>query len=166
MRLGEKLSHLRQVEGQIRGLHRPLSKADVVRAMRAELGTCLSQAYLSQIEAGSRGHLSARSRELLASFFKVHPGYLVDDPPGFHTEITTPALLELDPLRSWLAARADEQRRDPLVAGVLARLADTDDPRWYLALLDRLLDQPRSRLEQMFAGSASKSAGWLAGESP
>ena len=47
MRLGEKLSHLRQVEGIVRGLGQPLTKADVVRAMRSELGQGLSQAYLN-----------------------------------------------------------------------------------------------------------------------
>src|SRR5215208_3035534 len=119
VRLGEKLSHLRQVEGIVRGLGRPLSKAEVARAMGSELGQALSQAYLSQIESGARVHLSADSRDLLARFFKVHPGYLVDDPPGFHTEITSAPLLTRDDLRSWLASRASEQAADPLVRRVL-----------------------------------------------
>ena len=142
VRLGEKLSHLRQVEGIVRGLGRPLSKAEVVRAMRSELGKALSQAYLSQIESGARVHLSADSRDLLAGFFKVHPGYLVDDPPGFHTEIASAPLLARDDLRTWLTTRASEQFADPLVQRVLRRLAQVDDPRHYIALLDEMLDVP------------------------
>src|SRR5581483_1258943 len=58
MRLGEKLQHLREVEGQLRGLERPLSLTDVTRLMREELGVSLSLPYLSQIERGSRPHLT------------------------------------------------------------------------------------------------------------
>jgi transcriptional regulator with XRE-family HTH domain len=142
VRLGEKLSHLRQVEGIVRGLSRPLSKAEVVRAMRSELGRALSHAYLSQIESGARVHLSAGSRDLLARFFKVHPGYLVDDPPDFHTEIASSPLFVCDDLRTWLASRASEWVADPLVRRVLRRLSEADDPRRYIALLDELLDVP------------------------
>src|SRR4051812_40261882 len=87
VRLAEKLAHLRQVEGQMRGLGRSLTKAEVARAMRAELGQGVSHAYLSQLEGGRRVHLSATTRDLLARFYKVHPGYLVDDPPDYQTEI-------------------------------------------------------------------------------
>ena len=31
---------------------------------------------------------------LLANFFKVHPGYLVDDPEGFHTELMSDVRVE------------------------------------------------------------------------
>ena len=44
----------------------------------------ISQSYLSQLESGARPHLTNATRMLLAQFFKVHPGYLVDDPEGFH----------------------------------------------------------------------------------
>ena len=149
MRLAEKLSHLRQVEGQVRGLDRPLTKAEVVRAMQAELGSAVSHAYLSQLESGARIHLSAHTRDLLARFFKVHPGYLVDDPPGYQTEIGSAALLESDNLRTWLANRAEEQRADPLVFRFLLRLSRLEDPRRYLALFDDLLDLPFELLERM-----------------
>ena len=52
-----------------------------------ELGKSISQCYLSQIESGARPHLTNSTRMLLASFFKVHPGYLVDDPEGFQNEL-------------------------------------------------------------------------------
>ena len=157
MRLCEKVTHLRQVEGQIRGLGRPLSKAELARAMRAELGAGLSHAYLSQIESGARAHLSVHSRELLARFFKVHPGYLVDDPPGYHTEILSAPLLEPDSLRSWLVNRAEEQRSDPLVYRVLLRLSELHDPRRFLAMLDDLLDLSPERVEQVM---------WVARDGP
>ena len=32
--------------------------------------------------------MTQSSRALLAKFFKVHPGFLVDDPEGYHTELT------------------------------------------------------------------------------
>src|SRR5579883_2768257 len=35
MTLGEKLQHLRQLEGELRGLGRPMTKAEVLRALMA-----------------------------------------------------------------------------------------------------------------------------------
>ena len=49
--------------------------------------TPLSQSYLSQIESGARPHLTNTTRLLLAKFFKVHPGYLVDDPEEAHLRL-------------------------------------------------------------------------------
>jgi hypothetical protein len=155
MRLGEKLHHLRQVEGQVRGLDRALTKAEVVRAMRRELGSGLSHAYLSQLESGARIHLSAHSRELLSRFFKVHPGYLVADPPGYQTEISSRELRDGgDGLATWLANRSGERRHDPLVYRFLLRLSRQAEARRYLALFDDLLDLPAEIIETwLHAGS-------------
>ena len=91
MKLGEKIRYLREVEGSLRGLGRPMTQLELVRAIRQELGTgkAISQSYLSQIENGARPHMTQSSRALLAKFFKVHPGFLVDDPEGYHTELTS-----------------------------------------------------------------------------
>jgi transcriptional regulator with XRE-family HTH domain len=89
MTLAQKLRQLRHLEGDLRGLGRELTQSELVRAIRTELGENISQPYLSQIEGGARPHLSNESRQLLARFFKVHPGYLVSDPPDFHTELTS-----------------------------------------------------------------------------
>ena len=89
MKLGEKLRYLRLVEGTLRGLGREMTQQDLARALKKELGGGLSQSYLSQIESGARPHLTNSSRMVLARFFKVHPGYLVDDPEGYHTELTS-----------------------------------------------------------------------------
>jgi len=102
MTLGEKLRYLRSVEGTLRGLEREMSQGEVSRAVRAELGSSISQAYLSQIESGRRPHLTNTTRLLLARFFKVHPGFLVDDPEGFHTELVSDLRTTEGRLDVWL----------------------------------------------------------------
>src|SRR5262245_48211649 len=87
MTLGDKLRYLREMEGTLRGLERAMTQQEIVRAIREELGKTISQSYLSQIENGARPHLTNSTRMLLARFFKVHPGYLVDDPEGYSTEL-------------------------------------------------------------------------------
>ena len=87
MKLGAKLRYLREVEGTLRGLGRAMTQQEIVRSVKKELGKTISQSYLSQIESGARPHLTNSTRMLLARFFKVHPGYLVDDPEGYSTEL-------------------------------------------------------------------------------
>src|SRR5581483_9649154 len=113
MTLGEKLRYLRLVEGTLRGLDREMTQLDVVRALKKELGASLSQSYLSQIESGARPHLTNASRMLLARFFKVHPGYLVDDPEGYHTELTSELRATEDRLDLWLINGAEQAGNDP-----------------------------------------------------
>src|SRR5882762_932400 len=76
MTLGDKIRSLRSVEGSLRGLGRAMTQFELAQAMKRELGRGLSQAYLSQIESGARPHLTHTTRELLARFFKVYPGFL------------------------------------------------------------------------------------------
>src|SRR5271165_2907698 len=87
MKLGEKIRYLREVEGSLRGLNRAMSQLEVARGIELETGSKLSQSYLSQIESGARPHLTNTTRQILSAFFKVHPGYLVDDPDGYHPEL-------------------------------------------------------------------------------
>ena len=54
MTLAQKLRQLRQLEGDLRGLGRELTQAELVRAIKTELGETISQSYLSLIEKGSR----------------------------------------------------------------------------------------------------------------
>lgn len=154
MDLAEKVKHLRSVEGELRGLSRPMTQIEVVKAMQEELGESISQAYLSQLESGKRVHLTASSRDLLSRFFKVHPGYLVSDPPDFSTDLLSTDLLTdfempADRLQSWLASSASEWADDLPIQAFLTRLANSEDPRGYLALFARLLDLPLSRLENL-----------------
>src|SRR2546421_11499550 len=108
MNLAEKIKHLREVEGELRGLNRPMTQMEVVKAMQEELNASLSQAYLSQLEKGKRVHLTASSRDLLAAFFKVHPGYLVSDPPDYSTDLITDMETDTDRLANWLTAQTTE----------------------------------------------------------
>jgi transcriptional regulator with XRE-family HTH domain len=149
MDLAEKLRHLRKVEGELRGLNRPMTQTEVVAAMEKELGETISQAYLSQLESGKRVHLTAFTRDLLARFFKVHPGYLVSDPPDFSTDLLTDVAEESDRLSTWLEASAEEWQTEPEIAGFFSALARTTDPRRYLALLSELLALPLAELEQL-----------------
>src|SRR5437762_5006672 len=116
MTLGEKLRYLRLVEGNLRGQNREMTQLEVVRAVRKELKMKISQSYLSQIENGSRPHLTNKTRLLLARFFKVHPGYLVDDPEGFHNELLSDVSAAEDTLDLWLIQGAERFRRDPPVS--------------------------------------------------
>src|ERR1700726_1370532 len=90
MKLSDKIRYLREVEGNLRGLNRAMTQQELVRAIQQENATrkkaskaTISQSYLSQIESGARPHLTNTTRLLLAKFFKVHPGYLGDDPEGY-----------------------------------------------------------------------------------
>lgn len=129
MTLGEKLRHLRTVEGELRGVGRPLSKSEVVRGMRERAGAGVSLPYLSQLETGTRPHLTASSRALLAQFFRVHPGYLVSDPEGFEEAIASPVDPSVVDLGEWLALRAEEQRQDAELYEALLRIASHSHPR-------------------------------------
>ena len=143
MTLGEKLRYLRLMEGNLRGLSREMTQQEVVRAIRRELGQGISQSYLSQIENGARPHLTTKTRSLLSRFFKVHPGYLVDDPEGFNTELLSDVTALEDKLDLWLIQGAERFRGDPAVSRALLNLAKHEDSRRCLVLLDAILETPQ-----------------------
>ena len=142
MTLGEKLRYLRLVEGTLRGLEREMTQAEISRNLKRELGDSISQAYLSQIESGARPHMTNKTRMLLARFFKVHPGYLVSDPEGFHTELTSDVSAIEDRLDMWLIQGAERFRRDPDVSQALLALAKHGDSRRCLVLMREILETP------------------------
>ena len=142
MKLGEKIRYLREVEGSLRGLGRAMSQQELVRAIEAETDARISQSYMSQIESGARPHLTNTSRQTLASFFKVHPGYLVDDPEGYHPELQSEVRGLEDKLDLWLVAGAERFRRDPELRQALLTLARHDNSRECLILLETVLDTP------------------------
>lgn len=144
MTLAEKLKALRAEEGRARGLGRALTKADLTRMMEAELGQSVSQAYLSQLESGTRVHLTATTRVLLAEFFKVHPGYLIDDVPVPERDGEGS-----DKLVDWLRLQAQSFQDDYLVAKVMSELSARSQPRRYFEALDRLLALPAHELERL-----------------
>jgi transcriptional regulator with XRE-family HTH domain len=142
MTLGEKLRYLRLVEGSLRGYSRELTQQEVVRAIGKELKQKISQSYLSQIESGARPHLTNNTRMLLSKFFKVHPGYLVNDPEGFHNELLSDVSAMEDKLDLWLVQGGERFRSDPAVSRALLNLAKHDDSRRCLVLMDAILETP------------------------
>jgi transcriptional regulator with XRE-family HTH domain len=142
MELGQKLLMLRHLEGHLRGLGRELTQAEVVRAVKDELHASISQSYLSQIEHGARPHLSHTSRQLLAKFFKIHPGYLVSDPPGFQTELSSEVTPVETALDRWLRDGAARLGHDHVLAAALERLADHPHSRDCLVLLGEMVAMP------------------------
>ena len=142
MTLGEKLRYLREVEGTLRGLTREISQLEVARLIQKELGKSISQSYLSQIESGARPHLTNSTRMLLARFFKVHPGYLVDDPEGFQNELISDIGALEDKLDLWLVSGAERFRKDVDLHQALLSIARHSDSRLCLVLLSNILDNP------------------------
>jgi transcriptional regulator with XRE-family HTH domain len=142
MKLGEKIRYLREVEGSLRGLDRAMNQQELVRAIEAETGSKISQSYLSQIEGGTRPHLTNTTRQTLAQFFKVHPGYLVDDPEGYSPELQSELRNLEDKLDLWLVSGAERFRRDPELKRALLKLAQHEQSRECLLLLEAILETP------------------------
>ncbi len=142
MTLAEKIRYLREVEGSLRELGRPMTQLELVRGLRQELGKTISQSYVSQIENGSRRHMTQSTRSLLAKFFKVHPGFLVDDPEGYHTDLLSDLRTTEGKLDLWLLQGSERFLSDPEISDVLMKLARQGNTRQSLLLLGAILDSP------------------------
>lgn len=149
MTLADKIRNLRAVEGSLRGLGRPMTQEEVSQEMRRQLGKTISQSYLSQIESGGRPHLTHTTRTLLARFFGVYPGFLVNDPEGYHTELMSELRVREATLDSWLLAGAERFQSDPELSAALLAVAEAADSRRPLLLLREILRTPElmDRLE-------------------
>jgi transcriptional regulator with XRE-family HTH domain len=160
MTMGEKIRHLRLIEGTLRGLGRPLTQAEVVKQMKRELRTTISQSYLSQMESGARPHMTQVTRQLLARFFKVHPGFLVDDAEGFQTGLGSELRIEDAKMDSWLYAAAETFPDDPEFGRTLQAIADYSDTRKSLLLLGEILKVPglTDQLYDVLKSGPSKTA--------
>jgi hypothetical protein len=79
---------------------------------------------------------------LLAKFFKVHPGYLVDDPEGFQTELISNVGALEDKLDLWLINGAERFRGDVDLNQALLAVAKHQDSRMCLVLLGAILENP------------------------
>ena len=173
MTLAEKIRSLREIEGNLRGLGRAMTQQELVRALHEEVADAtsdqvrrgISQPYLSQIESGARRHLTNSSRLLLAKFFKVHPGYLVDDPEGFHAELQSEIQASEDKLDMWLVGGAERFRRDPQLRSALLTLSQHTDSRGCLLLLQAILQNPE-QLEVLLHVMPPKTGQEAASSSP
>ena len=119
-----------------------MTQLELVRYIRKEQGKSISQSYISQIENGSRPHMTQSTRTLLAKFFKVHPGFLVDDPKGYHTELTSDLRTTESKLDVWLLQASERFAADAEVSKILIKLAREKDTRRCLLLLGAILDTP------------------------
>ena len=157
MKLGDKLRSLRAVEGSLRGMGRPLTQQELASSMKREIGRGLSQAYLSQIESGARPHLTHKTRELLARFFRVYPGFLVDDPEGYTLGLQSELRAMDAKVDSWLYAGAGQFTADPELQRALMTIADSPDSRQPLLLLAEILRAPglAERLSEVLAPEPS-----------
>jgi len=136
-----------------------MTQQEIVRFVRKELGKTISQSYLSQIESGARPHLTNSTRLLLARFFKVHPGYLVDDPEGYSTELLSDLGALENRLDLWLVSGAERFRRDLDLHEALVTIARHADSRMCLILLGAVLENPglAERLLQVLKPTAERS---------
>ena len=168
MTLGEKLRYLREVEGTLRGFGRAMTQQEMVRLLKKEQGASISQGYLSQIESGARPHLTNGTRMMLSGFFKVHPGYLVEDPEGYQTELISSLAVQEDKLDLWLIAGAERFRKDPELCQALLTAARHSDSRMCLVLLGAILETPNlaERLLQTLRPGAATPAESAAGPAP
>lgn len=158
MKLGEKISHLRTLEGFARGLGRELTQTEVAAGIRKDLAGGVSQSYLSQIESGNRPHLTATTRSLLAKFFKVHPGYLVDDPEDVHLPIKPRRGVD-ERVDNWLIDGAGQFDDDPQLSRALLALAKHEQSRECLVLLGSIVENKGliDRLVQRLSPQAGRA---------
>lgn len=165
MTLADKIRYLREVEGSLRDLGRPMTQLEMVKAVKKETGKAISQSYISQIENGARPHMTQSSRNLLAKFFKVHPGFLVDDPEGYHTDLTSDLRTTEGQLDVWLLQGSERFASDPEVSEVLIKLAREQDTRLCVILLGAILDTPglADRLLEALKPDALKPASRMVG---
>jgi transcriptional regulator with XRE-family HTH domain len=141
MTLGQKLAKLRALEGYARGLGRELTQNEVAKGIRDDHGGQISQSYLSQLENGARTHMTSTSRLLLARFFRVHPGYLVDDPEDMPAHLPIKPRRKLDDeLDLWLIEGSEEFARDPELSHALVRIAKHEQSRECLILLGAIVE--------------------------
>src|SRR5499425_878712 len=159
MTLSQKMRYLREMEGTLRGMGRALTQLEVVRELKQRFRRTISQSYLSQIENGARPHLTNSTRMLLARFFNVHPGYLVDDPEGYSTELVSDVAAMESKMDLWLINGAECFRRDHDLHQALVTIARRKDSRMCLVLLGAILDNPglAERLLQVLQPPAKRS---------
>jgi transcriptional regulator with XRE-family HTH domain len=138
-----------------------MTQQELAAAMKREIGRGLSQAYLSQIESGARPHLTHTTRELLARFFRVYPGFLVDDPEGYTPGLQSELRAIDAKIDSWLYAGAEQFTADPELQRALLAIAEVEDSRKAVLLLAEILRTPglADRLGEVLSSGRPRSGG-------
>lgn len=153
MKIGEKLAQLRTLEGFARGLARELTQTEVSRGIREELKGQISQSYLSQLESGARAHMTGPTRLLLARFFKVHPGHLVDDLDDLPSVRPRPRRELDDKIDLWLIEASEELAEDRRLSDALLKVAKHPHSRECLILLGAIVEN-RQFIDRLLEGLA------------
>jgi hypothetical protein len=86
--------------------------------------------------------MTHRTRQLLARFFKVQPGFLVDDAEGYQSELGSHLRVEDASIDSWLYAGAEKFHDDAEFAKALQAVGDFSDTRKALLLLGEIVKVP------------------------
>jgi len=148
MTLGQKIVKLRALAGFSRGLGREMTQAEVSKEVREELDGRISQSYLSQLESGARPHLTSGTRLLLARFFKVHPGYLVDDLDDQPHLGAKPRHDLDDKLDLWLIEGSEDFAADRALSAALLKIAKHERSRDCLVWLGSIVEN-RQLMERL-----------------
>ena len=131
---------LRVLEGFARGLERELTQSEVSQLVQKEHSGQISQSYLSQIENGSRRHLTSDTRLVLARFFRVHPGHLVDDIDDGPAPHPKPRRELDDRLDIWLIEGSEAFADDAHLSRALLAIAKHPKSRECLTLLASVVE--------------------------
>jgi hypothetical protein len=86
--------------------------------------------------------LTHTTRELLARFFRVYPGFLVDDPEGYTPGLQSELRAIDAKVDSWLFAGAEQFTADPALQHALQTIAEHEDSRRAILLLAEILRTP------------------------
>ena len=143
MTLGEKIRYLREVEGSLRGLNRPLTQQELMKGIQAETGKTISQSYLSQIETRQASAYDAivahrcwrAFSKCIRDFWWTIPRAIT---PNWSRDLrTTEGQLDV-----WLLQGSERFASDPEVSEVLIKMARDKDTRRCLLLLGEILNTP------------------------
>ncbi len=148
MTVGQKITKLRAMAGFARGLGREMTQSEVSKGIREELEGRISQSYLSQLESGARPHMTGATRLLLARFFKVHPGYLVDDLDDQPPLPAKPRHALDDKLDLWLIEGAEDFAVDRALSEALLKIAKHEKSRDCLVYFGSIVEN-RQLMERL-----------------
>src|SRR5215469_16267107 len=115
---------------------------------------------LRAVEGSLRGlgpHLTQATRDLLAKFFRVYPGFLVDDPEGYSPSLQSHLRTSDAKIDRWLYAGVERFPSDPELSEALLKIAEVPDSRQALLLLAEILRTPglAERLSEVLKPSAT-----------
>jgi hypothetical protein len=79
---------------------------------------------------------------LLSKFFRVYPGFLVDDPDGYSPSLQSDLRTTDAKIDRWLYAGIERFPSDPELGDALLKIAEVPDSRHALLLLAEILRAP------------------------